>query len=226
MVTLAGFKRIFVDEIEWDKDEQYILTPLNGELPNVLPSRICRLAHWNLERYSESCVRDLRFDEEWCSDVWFAERAGYKYVPFGWTSDNGSLRSIYDPAAVDFVDYEYDFAHLSYLSFRRSRIIGGLIDSGKTFAPNCWGEDRHRAIRGSRAILSVHQDEVAQTEPMRYALAAAYNEPLAAEYSHNFYPWTVESVEHNALEPGNHIYWLKHPEPINFRKEVLKACGC
>jgi hypothetical protein len=78
LVELSGYPTCDPDQVDWQSDNVYICSPLNGEhndgwTERATQPRQCHLIHWNLER-DPSKPPDSRFDEEWRSDRWYAEQ--------------------------------------------------------------------------------------------------------------------------------------------------------
>ena len=201
LVELSEYPVVYVDEIDVkDRAKTYIAAPFNGEFfPLGEVKRKCKIFLWNLERplgsggaeqYKEHLTKHISngyIDDVIVSDVALAKITGYKYVPVGSHKDLGSPGS----------DKKYDYIHLMCYSNRR----GILFDeptkpktsfSGRSIALNGWGEARHKSLQESRFMLNVHQDTDMIMEPLRFALAAAYELPILTENLYeNSYPYIV-----------------------------------
>ena len=215
LVKLAEFPVCYVDEIDFESDNIYICSPINGEY-NIQKKRKCKLIHWLLERPSEGLKVDDRFDETWISDRWFAS-----LVP---TAKYVTLGTDYRLRKGDLLHKKkYDFIHLSYLTDRRKRVIDDLAGRGFSFAPNSWGEERHIALCSSNAMLALHQDEYPVIEPLRYALASAYHLPILAEFSRDFYPFKIYKEYPSMIK----LVWLENKNPLDedyqFKKCIMEA---
>lgn len=127
----------------------------------------------------------LFFDEVWLSDRWLASMdPRTRYVLLGSHPGLANWNQSRGPFA-------WDLAHMSYVTGRRADILARL---GRHFriAPNSWGEERDAILRGSAALLNVHQTAAPVSEPLRIALAAAYRMPYLTEDTQDPHP----------LEPG------------------------
>lgn len=205
LVELSGYPIVYVDEIEINNpDNTYIFSPMNGEFQSLIPKtwvpkgHRCTILHWNLERpsgsggllfYKESNQRYI--DRGWIDAVLVSDRqlaadTGFKYVPLGSHKDLGEF-SLH-------CDKMYDVAVMSCYSPRRAFLFNypylKAQDNGLTIAPNCWGQERHEALKASRYMLNIHQDGYQYLEPLRFALAAAYGLPIISESCGSFYPYT------------------------------------
>lgn len=198
LVELSGFPLCFVDEIDLhNKDNTYVLAPMNGELKahlNWSKGRECTLLLWNLERPNTGLsqyIADNRalIEEKYItavivSDRRLAEDTGFHYVPVG---SHAGLGTVADD------DKLHDFIHLMCYSPRRGKFFDYLTQrrtvDGFSIAPNGWGEQRDMALRTSRYMLNVHQDDTKYMEPLRFALAAAYGLPIMTEDIFDWYPY-------------------------------------
>ena len=219
LIELAQFPTCYTEEIDWNSDNTYICSyfnfPKNDNGFDPFPEHTCRMIFWDLERYEEGKVIDERFDEHWVSDRWYAEKlVGSTYVTLG---TDGLCPDIE-------LSKRFDFAHMAYMTHRREHIVNWFKDNGMKIAPNAWGEDRHKAILQSKAMLCTHQDEMPMMEPLRYALAVSYELPILAEYCEDFYPFE-KGME--MILPGDYrLYWLNYPkENYQFKPLVLQALG-
>lgn len=190
LVALSGFPTIYVDEIDHTIAATYITTPFNGEHLTIPRNRRNKILLWNLERPGERSVeayrqgndhhiQDGHIDGVIVSDAHLAAHTGFKYVPMGSHPELGA------PAARE--EKVWDYIHLMCYSLRRSQFFNYLTPKkkyhGMLIAPNGWGEDRHRHLRQSKFMLSIHQDKHPYIEPLRIALAAAYSLPVLMEYA-------------------------------------------
>lgn len=193
LVELSGFPTVFIDEIDLQSDNLYIVSPMNGEFDahiNWSIPRRCRIFHWNLERPGDGTVatykaestrrvREYKLDEIIVSDKTLAKITGFRYVPLGSHIDLGT-------PGLD--DKKYDYIHLMCYSphrghfFRYPQVrteINGCRIADSTHG--LWGEERHIALQQSKMLLNVHQDKHVFIEPLRFALAAAYGLPIITE---------------------------------------------
>lgn len=209
LVRLGGFEVRYLDELEPGREAVYVFSPKQGELESVLPrlkgEHACKVAWWCLERpdvsgsVTESKAIPAGLDVLWLSDVWLARRHAFygwgpvQWVPVGSNEELGTAGN---------GDYLYDWAHLSYTTGRRQEIYGKL--DGRPL-PNCWNEERDRALKATRMMVNVHQDEWPVLESLRFALAAAYGLPIVSEAIHDATPYRegYDFVQASYLElPG------------------------
>ena len=201
LVELSGFHWVYYDQIDFQSDNLYIHSPMNGNYREFLSShardRRCTLAHWLLERPTpegkETPVEALRryrdanreleamryVDVTVVSDPLLSERTGFKYIPMGSHRDLGE----WSP------DKAYDFVGLMAPYPRRMFLFNGdKVKSeweGMTFAPNANGiheaDLRDLCLRASRFGLNIHNDVHPYCEPLRFAVFAAYALPIVTE---------------------------------------------
>ncbi len=210
LVELSDYPIIYIDEIDPQSDNTYILTPLNGEWQDGWQDPCAQIILWDLEwhlpnpgiaEWNESVWRP-GVARVFASDKWYAEKIGAEYVLLGshpnlvgywaaslgdgvleksWFPPEGS-RAFTPAQEAERRKGKYDIALMAYLSPRRSPIKSQLEQMGLKIAPNAWGLERDRALTESRAMLHIHQhDDVATVAPQRWALAAAYKLPLITE---------------------------------------------
>lgn len=174
LIQLSSYPLVYVDEIDADSDNTYILITRNGEVnENGWPGARARIIFWCLEwdRYP-----DLPgIAETWSSDKWFAGTIDAKYVPLGSHRDLNA-----DPDAT--MPHEYDAALLAYLGpYRRGWLVNQLSQHVR-IAPNAWNPERDTLLRKSRSMLNIHQREgINACAAQRFALAAAYKLPMITE---------------------------------------------
>lgn len=183
LAELSGYKTCFINEVDPDSNNCYIISPLNGEWnhgwSNPPHANITLYdLEWRLKQadyaWSQS---DLTIppgvSRVWAADKWYAQTIGAQYVPIG--SHPGLSGS-----AV--TDQTFDVAPLAYRTGRRNTAFGRMQERGLTLAPNCWGDERDAAIKASSAVVHVHQnDNVPTVAPLRFAIAAAWRKPLISE---------------------------------------------
>ncbi len=197
LIDLSGFERVSVDQII-DDGSVYICAPATERLGhkyielatpkgNKLDSKFI---YWMLERPPLDCGKlvgywDFMFSEIWAHDAVFMATGSSKIR---------LVRIGSDPrlATEDGLDNypapkTFDFIHLCAPLGRRWHILQHLAG---TTAPNAWGAVRALNLRASKFMLNVHQDELCYMEPLRFALAAAYQLPVLTEELHpgNFVP--------------------------------------
>lgn len=206
LVELSEFETCFVDEIDLQSENTYIVTPVNGELrPHISHRRAhgpqhARVIWWNLERPDGPGTRVLSkmlddilqyVDEVWVSDRYYASLdPRHQFVPLGSHRGLAHHRRSIKP--------EYDVALMACANPRRDRIIYDLKRGtrrgppGLLVAPNAWGDERSRILSTTTVLLNTHQhDEWAPIgEPLRIALAAAHEMCLISEWIDD--PWPLE----------------------------------
>lgn len=206
LVELSGYSTVYVDEIQLDNpDQQYILSPMNGEFTAHIDWRIpkrCEILHWNLERPSgsggilqykvagTSLIDQGKLDGVIVSDKALSFATGFKYVRLG------SHVGLGHPST--YIHKEYQASHMSCYSNTRGFLFeypNSRTDVyGLNIGPNCWGEQRHDVLMKTLYMLNVHQDGMNYMEPLRFALAAAYGLPIITEPLFNMTPYMSEYV--------------------------------
>ncbi|HXX94219.1 MAG TPA: hypothetical protein VEN81_11340 [Planctomycetota bacterium] len=203
LIELSGFPTCFVDEIDLESEDFYIISPANGELRPHLSARTAALkgpqrsivVFWNLERPDSNDMKGRSIDNKIRDD----HRAILQYVDAVWSSDRWVANV--DPPTVYVtmgshpglsmgrakLEAKWDLAHLSYVSPRRSPIYH-KIGQAYSLAPTGWGEERDKILRSSRAMLNIHQTNAPILEPLRIAVAAAYKMPYITEYTRDSFP--------------------------------------
>lgn len=175
LITLSGYPLVYVDEIQPDSDNTYIVICANGEWSNGWPDARARIIFLQLEFQHAAEPLKPGIAEMWTADAAHAALIGARYVPLGShpdlklypTSPNGKV---------------YDVATLWAPCSRRYDAGGDLYRAGVNVAPNGWGEIRHNVLMQSRAMLSVHQwDEHPYVGAQRWAIAATYGLPMLTE---------------------------------------------
>lgn len=185
LAELSGYKTIWLNEIDPESDNTYILTPLNGSWHNgwEAPKAQIILAdyEWRLKEGAHAWEK-ADFDippgvsRVWAADKWYASIIGAEYVPLG--SHAGLVGD--NPPDND----TWDCAILSCLSQDggRQHIFDLMLQAGVTIAPNCWNPARDSVLKSSAVMLHTHQwRNVRTVAPLRYAIAAAYGMPLISE---------------------------------------------
>jgi hypothetical protein len=125
MIELSGYKLIFIDEIDIDSDETYILSSPDVDCFNQ-PKARARVIYWLLEWYGDY-IQKPGISETWVSNATFATAIRARYVPMG---------SHYGLGAHRTGDY-YDIAHMSYDGIhRRNLLLNKLEESGIRVAGN------------------------------------------------------------------------------------------
>lgn len=177
LIDLSGFPTCFIDEIQPDSDNAYIITILNGELPEGgYPNARARIVLYDLEWHLDG-IPPLAGVEVWAADKWYAERLGARYVPMGshpkLCPEQTPKQDIYD---VAFIGY---FAGVPRRQVIRDQLLQRSV---KLSPPGAWGEERHTLLRNSASYLHIHQLANAPTvAPLRMVVAAAYGLPVISE---------------------------------------------
>lgn len=177
LIELSGFQTCYIDEIQPDSTNAYLITILNGEMPEGgYPGASARIILTDLEWHLDG-IPPLANVEMWAADRWYAERLGARYVPMGshpkLCAENTPKQDLYDVAYFGYFDGVP----------RRQVIRQQLIQRGVKVSPTgAWGAERHALLRNSAAFLHVHQLEGAPTiAPLRMVVAAAYALPVITE---------------------------------------------
>jgi hypothetical protein len=227
LVRLAGFETCRVSEIDLGRPAFYIVSPINGEFrPHVEYRRSlgmkvkCRIAWWNLERpdsgpagptdqlekMTTSVTDDLL---KFCDYVWVSDRYYQSLDPrMVYVTMGSDARLAAVPPASPKM---FDLIHLSYLVYRREWMTVRMAEQGIKIAPNAWDPERAKSLSLSRAMLNIHQTPACIGEPLRFALAAAYQIPLLTETLKDPYP--LKEHAHFLQTPYDDIiknvkYWL------------------
>ena len=185
LVECAGYPLIYCDEMDPVSDATYIVTPLHTENDQGWPGATAQIILWDLEWHlngipglkpGHSDVWIPGVARVWASDRWYAQQIGAEFVPLGshvafprWPLNRSKVK--------------YDVAMLAYMDPMRRRHMGRVLsECGVRIAPNSWGEDRHRTLEQTAAMLHIHQHAGVYTmAPLRVAIAAAYHLPLIVE---------------------------------------------
>lgn len=211
LVELSGFDTCFIDEIDISAEGKiYIFSPTNGEFrPHIKNQKdaqkpwLAKIIWWNLERPSSITDFDIGdiveyVNESWVSDKYYASiNKNFKFVALGSHPGlrlrEGSLPKI------------YDYCCMSYMNGRRNHTFGNLSVRGLKGGPNGWGQERDVVLRSSKLLVNVHQDDFPISEPLRFAVCAAYSLPIISENITDPYP----------LIPGQDIIQVEYRELIN-----------
>lgn len=175
LVELSGFPTCYVDEVDADDGNTYILPTRNGEWGDGWPGARAHLIHWNLEWEDYPPLAGIA--QVWHSDAWFGGAHGLRYVPMG---SHPALK----PFDQEYVpDVGYDAAFLGYMIPRRQQVWTWLKERNLRVTTNgAWGLDRHRLLMQSALYLHVHQhDDKPGMPPLRLVVAAAYSLPFITE---------------------------------------------
>ena len=213
LIQVSGFPTCFVDEIDFNSDNIYIISPINGEFrPHIDNQKSkykkrCKIIWWNLERpievdpsvlekttgvyasdFSQADFLDKYLDQVWLSDRNFATRiknVGFDKVQFVPMGSDAGL--MYSKEIAMYTNY--DLIHLSYLTPRRESIIRQLKDK-YTIADNSFiTESRNYRLKRTKAMLNIHKTDHKLIEPLRLALASAYSMPYFSEESIDNFPY-------------------------------------
>jgi hypothetical protein len=223
LVDLSGFKTCELGEIVKDSDNIYIVSPVNGnsrEAMNARAEHKCKFVMWQLERAPKDArINDVppHFNEIWVSDRHYRQanmNLPIKYVILGGHKGLGCKCEM--PKV-------YDFAHMSYLYGRREHLYNQIRYQGWSFAPNCWGADRDKALAASRLGLCLHQDETPIIEPLRYVLFACWKLPIVAEYSADYYPYKTYNLEQIRIATDWETNYANMTEKYTFKTCVEAA---
>lgn len=174
LIELAGYPLIYIDEIDDQSDNMYILTIINDEVTGW-PNARAKIVAYDLE-WHDSPPLILGVSDVWAADAFYAQRIGARYIPLG---SDSRLNPIPDAERTE----EYDVALLAYMGpTRRQEVQEGLRSRGITIMPNAWGDERHNGLLSSRAMCHIHQlDNFPCVAAQRLAIAAAYRMPYFTE---------------------------------------------
>lgn len=217
LAELSGYRTCFINEVNPDSDNVYIITPLNGEWTHGWPGEVrAQIILWDLEwRLKES---DYAWPESalttppgvrrvWASDQWYAERIGAEYVPLG------SHPGLVGDAALT-TGHVWDVAPMAYRTGRRSAALGVMEQHGLSIAPNAWGGERDAHLKAASAVVHIHQhDRVATVAPLRFAIAAAWHKPLISE-----------DVHHGGVF-GSTVLWADFPDLADYTAVMVRRFG-
>lgn len=175
LAELSGYSVIYIDEVDPQSDNCYIVTPVNGEWRHGWENPRARIVWWGFEWNTDGKHYCPPGCEAWHIDSWQAKTTGVRYVPVG--SHPGL-----NPSPEE-VAKKYDLAVLAYMPPRREQIAHDCREAGLSLSPySVWGDDRHYVLSRSRAMLYVHQEDVIRgVAGLRWALAAAYRIPVISE---------------------------------------------
>lgn len=199
LVGLSGFETCFIDEINYDSDNLYIVSPINGEVAAIRKERHCAVYGWNLERPSGSgsltqykrdndkLLDDGTFDAILVSDKELALVTGLSYMPLGSHALLG-VPGLFDNKSIDFIPLACYSNHRGWM-FKEPGVLHTQIDH-MTIAANAWGDQRHAALLQAKYMLNIHQDNFTFIEPLRFALAASYGLTVVSEQiTHQPFPY-------------------------------------
>lgn len=180
MVELAGYPIIYVDQIDPQSDNTYIVTPLNDEWLNGWQSPKARIIHWELEWRTDwraNVNTPQGIAETWVSDKAYADKIGARYVPMG---GDARLNEVNQPVTHTL----YDVALLSYQTPRRQVITQQLQQQGVTIAPNSGLHKWARSMVLNQCSVMCHTHQTEQSNgvaPLRWCIAAAHKLALISE---------------------------------------------
>jgi hypothetical protein len=253
LVELSGFSWAWADLADLASDVLWVWPTMNMEfLGRVIatPKRRSQIAWWYLERpdanladgadvksaFRASVDQALEIvDAVWVSDRSLAAlHPGLTYAVFG---SHPGLREAED------LPKTYDVAFMGQRTHRRAVVIADLHASGLAVTPDAHGLERARLLASSRLMLSVDRTGgMALTNPIRYALAAAYGLGILQETHPDPHPLAMGRsiamaglgglaslacelvASGRALELGSEAARLLCQD-LTFRKGVLGAAG-
>jgi hypothetical protein len=177
LATLSGFETCMENELDVENPDHTYITNhfaalgLNGnDITAKAQIILWQTEYITPENYTKYSPNIKRF---WHMDAWQAATLNHEYIPIGSHRDLGKV-------GISGA-YKYDIALFAYASGRRAphfQRMGELFD----VTPNCWGEQRDRALRASRLMVHIHQHPDMPAIPgIRMALAAAYGLPVLCE---------------------------------------------
>ncbi len=175
LIELSGYPLVFIDQLDAQTDNLYLLTVRNGELPeNGYPDAKATIWHYNLEWSVYPPLAGIT--RTFSADKWFAANNGMDYLPIGSHADLALSPAVNGSRA------DTDVAMLAYMTGRREQVAYDMRLRGLRLAGNMWNPERDAMLRSTRAIVNVHQlDNVPALAAQRAALAAAYKLPFITE---------------------------------------------
>ena len=215
LFKLAGFRTIYVDEIDISQPVTYIVSPMNGEWrPHIENEHAsgklhqCDLVLWNIERAGGGDTKSVgnytranwdliyqrHVDRVWVSDRRLAKETGLHYAVLGSHPDFGHPGDVREKI--------WEITHMSYVNGRRSRILDQLsrhssydqFNTEDRISHNCWPPERDKVLQASKFALSIHQDDGPFLEPLRFALFAAYGLPIISETVFDAHPYGEDTM--------------------------------
>jgi len=163
-------------------------------------------------------------DRVWVSDRKLAEYTGLHYAVLGSHPDLG------EPGPEQ--GTRWDITHISALNGRRSQVLDQLSNRDgynpekwdDCISPNCWPPERDEVLKQSRFALNIHQDDGPFSEPLRFALFAAYGLPILSETILDAHPYgkgTMTFTRHHDLVDTMRRLLL---EPYDKHREMGMIC--
>jgi len=184
MVQWAGYPIIYVDQLDPQSDNTYIITPLNGEWIDGWKSPKAKIIHWEFEWRTDWRAKVDEPEgvaEVWAMDRWYAAQIGARYVPVG-----GDDRLNQSPVYVS--RPQNSIALLNYQTPRRQIITSQLQSLGIniTAVSGHWGVDRSIRLSNASAMVHVHQlDNMNTVAGLRWCIAAAHGLAMITETVHD-----------------------------------------
>lgn len=230
IAELSGYPIIWLNEIDPDSDNIYILSPLNGNWTRGWQNPKARIIlhdlEWRLKtgegyQWSESeLVTPPGVAEVWASDKWYAGVTGAKYVPLG--SHPGLVE---DSPPVE----HYDTTFQAYIHGRRDHMQNLLAQQDISVAPSKWNPERDALLKSTTAMLHVHQWEgITTIAPLRFAIAAAYGLPLISEQVHDrsIFDEIVLFTTYDAMPAYVKTLTRRYQDDLRQRGQALKELLC
>lgn len=199
LIALSGYSTCYIDEIQPDSDNAYIITVRNGEIGAGWAGARASIYLYDLEWRREPQPPIPGVKECWSCDKWQAKLTSMKYVPVG---GHAGLKP--DAPAVN--AEPFDVAYLAYMTHRRQRIYGELQARGVKLSPtSAWGAQRHAILSNSKVYAHIHQhDDIPAVPGLRLVVAAAYKLPFVTEicadaggFSDYIIPWSYGELADN-----------------------------
>jgi len=221
LVELAEFPICYPDEIDWQSDNFYILTPINGEVgPGItprqpFPKRKCKIIWLNIEAPGE-IEKDLikMFDEVWMCDRDWAKKANTRFF-FMASDERLNPSGTHDQPALS----------LAYLTNRR---IPKYEEMGLDNDQCLDSTVRETKMANTKAMVVLHQGEVPIMSPQRFCLTAAAGAAMFYERVPDFYPFEeykdfIPITYENCVEVFRE--WINKPELKQIAKNLhQKMC--
>jgi hypothetical protein len=218
LVKLSEFPTCHPDEIDWQSNNIYIVTPLNGEIPRPFPERKCKMIWLNIERFTDGYeIPEFGFDEVWLCDKNWADKTGKRFF-FMASDERLGYNGPHNKKPVT----------LAY-------VVGRRIEPYQNFDnTQAFCKEKKELLANAKALVVLHQD-VPVLSPQRFCYAAAAHLPVFYEEVPDFHPFvpyedfipvTYENVEQVVRETDTKNYgdnlFKKCCLDTNFRLEVEK----
>jgi len=182
LVELAGYPIIYVDQLDPQSDNTYIVTPLNDEWLQGWQNPKAQIIHWEFEWRTDwraEVDEPQGVARVWHIDPYMGKQTGFEYVPVGSDDLLNECTHIWPLTRI------VDVAIMSYQTPRRQLITQQLEGLGLKVARPVsgeWGTARSTTLLSSACMVHTHQLEAAPgIASLRWAIAAAHRLPMITE---------------------------------------------